>query len=137
MTNHFTPRCSCMRGVIKHLLHSSAVRYGEIFPSPYLTLTRVISLMYRCIDVCNFFFVSFKILAFRSPFQHRKASLQIYTAWQLEKSSWPFANPFAVGLDIGMALLGDGKYSCSCHVSSQIYNIAQGAKLLTVLIAVH
>ena len=28
---------------IKHLLHSSAVRYGEIFHSPYLTLTRVIS----------------------------------------------------------------------------------------------
>ena len=27
---------------IKHLLHSSAVRYGEIFHSPYLTLTRVI-----------------------------------------------------------------------------------------------
>ena len=39
---------------IKHLLHSSAVRYGEIFHSPsarenispYLTLTHVISLMY-------------------------------------------------------------------------------------------
>ena len=28
---------------IKHLLHSSAVRYGEIFHSPYLTLTRVVS----------------------------------------------------------------------------------------------
>ena len=38
---------------IKHLLHSSAVRYGEIFHeseniSPYLTLTRVISLIYFC-----------------------------------------------------------------------------------------
>ena len=43
---------------IKHLLHSSAVRYGEIFHSPsareisrhispYLTLTRVISLIYH------------------------------------------------------------------------------------------
>ena len=31
---------------IKHLLHSSAVRYGEIFHLPYLTLTRVISHIY-------------------------------------------------------------------------------------------
>ena len=31
---------------IKHLLHSSAVRYGEIFHSPYLTLTHVISFIY-------------------------------------------------------------------------------------------
>ena len=44
---------------IKHLLHSSAVRYGEIFHSPsarenispYLTLTRVISLIYLCLSI--------------------------------------------------------------------------------------
>ena len=35
-------------GVPIRILHSSAVRYGEIFHSPSAILTRVISLVYLC-----------------------------------------------------------------------------------------
>ena len=51
-----------IRKVIK-VLHSSAVRYGEIFHSPYLMLTRVISLIVIILIIlCAFLDISSRLL---------------------------------------------------------------------------